>query len=282
MVADEHEQSAPRGALSGVEPSLAGKVAVVTGAASGIGLASGRALATRGARVLCVDVDAEGARRAAEELRGVPLVADVSSVEQWGEVARMAADLGGADIALLNAGVTTGEEDVTAFTDDQYRRIMGVNVGGVVFGLRALVPQMAEKGAGAVVATASMAGLIAFPGDPLYTATKHAVVGFVRAVAPRLADQGILVNAVCPSLVDTPLIDGPIRETLAGAGFPLISAEQVAEAVVHCLGSGRSGEAVFVQLGWPPTAYRFGHPPGPRQADAQGRVPPGWLAEQPS
>ena len=263
-------------------PSFEGKVAVVTGSASGIGLASARALAGGGARLVCVDVDGEGASRAAEALGGTAVEADVSSVEQWAEVARVADELGGTDIALLNAGVTTGQEDVTAVTEDQYRRIMGVNVDGVVYGVRALVPQMARKGGGAVVATASMAGLIAFPGDPLYTLTKHAVVGFVRAVAPRLAEQGIMVNAVCPSLVDTPLIDGPIRDTLAGAGFPLISADQVAEAVVHCLTSGRSGEAVFVQLGWPPTAYRFGHPPGPRMPEAEGKVPPGWLAEQPS
>ena len=262
--------------------SLEGKTAVVTGGASGIGLASGRALAALGARVVCVDVDAEGAARAAAELGGVALAVDVSRPEQWSEVARAAEELGGADIALLNAGVTTGEEDVTTVTEEQYRRIMGVNVDGVVFGVRSLVPQMAAKGGGAVVATASMAGLIAFPGDPLYTLTKHAVVGFVRAIAPRLAEEGILVNAVCPSLVDTPLIDGPIRDTLAGAGFPLIGAEQVAEAVLYCLRNGRSGEAVFVQLGWPPTAYRFGHPPGPRLPEAQGKIPPGWLAEQPS
>jgi NAD(P)-dependent dehydrogenase (short-subunit alcohol dehydrogenase family) len=261
--------------------SLAGKVAVVTGAASGIGLASARRLAALGAAVVAVDIDDGGVERAAAELGGPAVVCDVSRSDQWSAVAEAAESLGGADIAFLNAGSTTGQEDVTAVSDEQYRRILGVNVDGVFFGMRALVPQMLAKGSGAVVATSSLAGLIAFPGDPLYTLTKHAVVGLVRAVAPRLAEQRVTVNAVCPSLVDTPLIDGEIRDTLAGVGFPLIAPDAVADAVLHCITSGETGQAVFVQLGWPPTAYRFGHPPGPRLDEAQGKVPPGWLAEQP-
>lgn len=261
--------------------SLKGKVAVVTGAASGIGLATSRRLAGLGARLVAVDVDDRGVRRLADEVGGRPVVADVSSAERWREIAGAAAELGGADIAFLNAGVTTGQQDIAALTDDEYRRILGVNVDGVVFGVRALVPQMLSKGAGALVATSSLAGLIAFPGDPVYTLTKHAVVGLVRALAPRLAEDNVTINAVCPSLVDTPLIDGEIRDTLAGAGFPLISPEQVADAVMYCLEEGRTGEAVFVQLGWPPTSYRFGHAPGPRLDNLEGKVPPGWLAEQP-
>lgn len=261
--------------------SLEGKVAVVTGAASGIGLATSRRLVAGGAQVVAVDVDGTGVQRVVEELGGRPVIADVSRSDQWPAVVEAAGGLGGVDIAFLNAGVTSGQPDVTALTDDQYRRITGVNVDGVVFGVRALVPQMAAKGGGAVVATSSLAGLIAFPGDPVYTLTKHAVVGFVRALAPRLAEQHITVNAVCPSLVDTPLIDGEIRDTLAGVGFPLISPDAVADAVLWCLSEGRTGEAVFVQLGWPPTAYRFGRPPGPRLADAQGKIPPGWMAEPP-
>ncbi len=267
--------------MSEVTASVEGKVAVVTGGGSGIGLATARRLSSLGATVLVVDIDGDAARRSASELDGRALSADVSQPEQWTRIAAASSELGGADIAFLNAGTTTGEQDITAFTDEQYRRILGVNVDGVAFGMRALVPQMTDKGGGAVVATSSLAGLIAFPGDPLYTLTKHAVVGLVRAVAPRLAEQNVTVNAVCPSLVDTPLIDGEIRDLLTGSGFPLISPEAVAGAVLFCITSGQTGQAVFVQLGWPPTPYRFGHPPGPRLEGAQGKVPPGWLAEQP-
>jgi|SRR5579884_8610 len=261
--------------------SVDGKLAVVTGGASGIGLATGRRLVAAGASVVVVDRDAEGARAAAEELGGEAIVADVSSTSAWADIAARVTELGGADVAFLNAGVTTGQQDITELSDEQYRRIMGVNVDGVVFGVRALVPAMAAKGGGAVVATSSLAGLIAFPGDPVYTLGKHAVVGFVRALAPWLADKQITVNAVCPSLVDTPLIDGEIRDVLAGSGFPLIQPDDVAAAVMYCVLGEQTGQAVFVQLGWEPTPYRFGRPPGPRVPDAQGKVPPGWLAEQP-
>ncbi|MHB8439291.1 MAG: SDR family NAD(P)-dependent oxidoreductase [Acidimicrobiales bacterium] len=258
---------------------LNGKVAVVTGAASGIGLASARRLAAQGVTVVIVDLDGIGASRAADELGGRAVQADVSRTEEWTRIVAAAAELGGADIAFLNAGVTTGEEDITVLDEEQYRRIVGVNVDGVVFGVRALVPQMAAKAGGAIVATSSLAGLIAFPGDPVYTLTKHAVVGFVRSLAPRLAEQNITVNAVCPSLVDTPLIDGPIRDVLSGSGFPLIEPDKVADAVLHCINGDETGQAVFVQLGWEPTAYRFGRPPGPRLESVKGQVPPGWLAE---
>ena len=260
--------------------TLQGKVAVVTGAASGIGLASARRLAGLGAVVVAVDIDAAGAEQAAKELSGTAVNADVSRTDDWARIVDVADGLGGVDVAFLNAGTTTGQEDIAALSDADYRRIMGVNVDGVVFGTRAVVPSMTRRGGGAIVATSSLAGLIAFPGDPVYTLTKHAVVGFVRAVAPRLEEQHITINAVCPSLVDTPLIDGEIRDTLAGVGFPLIPPDSVADAVLYCVGGQATGQAVFVQLGWEPTPYRFGHPPGPRLEEAKGKVPPGWLAQQ--
>src|SRR5207247_5770526 len=103
---------------------------------------------------------------------------------------------GGIDVAHLNAGVTTGEAAIDAVTDDQYRRIMGPNVDGVVFGTRALVPVMDRRGGGAIVATASLAGLISFPPDPIYALTKHAVLRLVRSLRPQLAARNITVNAV--------------------------------------------------------------------------------------
>jgi NAD(P)-dependent dehydrogenase (short-subunit alcohol dehydrogenase family) len=259
--------------------ALQGKVAVVTGGASGIGRASARRLAAEGARVLVVDIQADAAAEVAAELDGAALEADVSRPEHWMSIVDAARALGGVDLAHLNAGVTTGEEDIAKVTDAQYRRILGVNVDGVVFGTRALVPEIAARGGGAIVATSSLAGIVAFPGDSLYTLTKHAVVGFVRSLGPRLAEQQITINAVCPSLVDTPLIDGEIRDVLAGSGFPLIAPEEVAEAVLACMLGDDTGQAVMVQLGCAPTAYRFARVPGPRKPGAEGKIPPGWLAD---
>ena len=189
---------------------LDGKVAVVTGGSSGIGLATVRRFKADGASVVVADL--------AEGPEGDAFVrADVSRPEDWPAVVAAAEKLGGLDVAYLNAGVTTGEPDITALTDEQYRRIMGANVDGVVFGARAVVAPMAARGGGAIVATASLAGLIAFPPDPVYTLTKHAVVGFVRSLAQQLEAKGITINAVCPGIVDTPLVGEPAKTALSDA-----------------------------------------------------------------
>ena len=187
---------------------LAGKVAVVTGGGSGIGLATATHLAEAGVAVAVVDLDGESAERVAAGLRGLGLQADVGRSDEWpGIVDAVTTRFGGIDLAHLNAGVTTGEADITNVTDDIYRRAVGVNVDGVVFGVRALVPAISARGGGAIVATASLAGLIGFSPDPIYCLTKHAVVGLVRSLGPQLAERKITINAVCPSIVDTPLID---------------------------------------------------------------------------
>lgn len=259
--------------------ALSGKVAVVTGGASGIGLASARLLSSEGATVVVVDADGDGAERAAASIGGVAVRADVGDAGTWKDIVGAARQLGGLDVVHLNAGVTTGEPDIEKVSDEQYRRILSVNVDGIVFGARAVVPELASRGGGSIVATSSLAGIVAFAGDPMYTLTKHAVVGFVRAVAPRLAERNITINAICPGLVDTPLIDGEIRDALAGSGFPLIAPDDVAAAVLGCVLGTDTGQAVVVQLGREPVAYRFGRSPGPRLAGAEGTIPPGWLAD---
>ena len=186
---------------------LAGAVAVVTGGGSGIGLATATLLADAGVSVAVVDLDRTAAERTAESLGGLGLQADVGRPEQWpGIVDAVTSRFGGIDLAHLNAGVMTGEADIVALSDEAYRRAMSVNVDGVVYGVRAVVPAMAARGGGAIVATASLAGLIGFSPDPIYCLTKHAVVGLVRSVVPQLAEHGITINAVCPSIVDTPMV----------------------------------------------------------------------------
>jgi NAD(P)-dependent dehydrogenase (short-subunit alcohol dehydrogenase family) len=236
---------------------LDGKVAVVTGGSSGIGLATVRRFKADGALVVVADLT--------EGPEGDAFVrTDVSRPEDWPAVVAAAEKLGGVDVAYLNAGVTTGESDITALTDEQYRRIMGANVDGVVFGARAVVPPMAARGGGAIVATASLAGLIAFPPDPVYTLTKHAVVGFVRSLAQQLEAKGITINAVCPGIVDTPLVGEPAKTALSAAGFPIIPPEQIADAVFALATGGATGQAVVCQAGRDPVPYEFRDVPGPR------------------
>jgi NAD(P)-dependent dehydrogenase (short-subunit alcohol dehydrogenase family) len=258
--------------------ALSGKVALVTGGASGIGLATATRLAEAGVSVAIVDLDGASAERAADTLGGLGLQADVGRSGEWpGIVDAVTSRFGGIDLAHLNAGVLTGESDITRVTDDIYRRAVGVNVDGVVFGVRALVPALAARGGGAIVATASLAGLIGFSPDPIYCLTKHAVVGLVRSLVPQLAERHITINAVCPSIVDTPLIDDT-RELLERSGFPLIDADAVSVAVVDRLSGEESGEAMVIQAGREALPFRFARPPGPRAGSTVGQLPPEELA----
>lgn len=254
--------------------SLAAKVAVVTGGGSGIGLATATRLAAAGASVAVVDLHGESAERAVFEFGGLALQADVGRSDEWpGIIEAVSRRFGGIDLAHLNAGITTGEADITAVTDEIYRRATGVNVDGVFFGVRAVVPAMVERGAGAIVATASLAGLIGFSPDPIYCLTKHAVVGLVRSLEPQLADKSITINAVCPSIVDTPLI-ADMRDVLEASGFPLIDVESVSMTVVDLLSGDATGQAMVIQAGREAIPFRFARPPGPRAGSTVGQMPP--------
>ena len=215
------------------------KSALVTGGASGIGAAIAALLEREGARVQLLDVR-DGF--------------DVSDASAW-------EDVGSVELACLNAGVVTGESDVAQLSDAAYRRILGANVDGVVFGTRRLASVMEEGSA--IVVTASLAGLVAAPQDAIYTLTKHAVVGFVRAVAPQLAERGIRINAVAPGFVDTPLL-GEGRDRLQDEGFPLLQPDDVADAVLLAARSDDTGQVWAVQPGREPLQFRYPNVPGPR------------------
>ena len=214
--------------------------ALVTGSAGGIGGAIVDRLKAEGFEVRELDV-----------LSGF----DVSDPEAWEHV-------GSGDLACLNAGVVTGESAVSELTDEQYRRAVGVNVDGVVFGVRRL-DRVMPKGS-CIVVTASLGGLTAIDDDPIYGLTKHAVVGFVRSVAPQLANRGIRIQAVCPGWADTPLTTPEFRNELTGRGFRLLRPDEVAHGVWAAYKSEGTGEAWVVQPGREPLRYEFKGVPGPR------------------
>jgi NAD(P)-dependent dehydrogenase (short-subunit alcohol dehydrogenase family) len=257
-------------------PAMDGKVALVTGAASGIGQATAERLAAEGAVVCVVDLIDDAGRQVAESVGGVFHQADVGDADEVGAAfATCERELGGPDIAFLNAGIAIGHADIETLPDDLYRKIMRVNVDGVVYGTRAAVRAMQRRGGGAIVATASLAGLIPFPPDPVYDLTKHAVVGFIRSVAPSLLAKGITANTVNPGMTDTNIIGEDARRLIEEANFPLMPASQIAEAVLRIVTGGRTGECWVCQPGREPEPYRFHDVPGPRTQGAQGRVPPG-------
>lgn len=217
--------------------------AIVTGGASGIGAAIVARLGSAGLDVESLDLSTGF---------------DVSEPEAWDAV-------GAVDVACLNAGVLGGAADPTQIELESYRRAFAVNVDGVVLGVRRLAQVM--PAGGRIVCTASLAGLTSIPEDPVYAATKHAVVGFVRSVAPVLEERGISINAVCPGIADTPMLADASRERFRAAGFPLLGADEVAEAVWVALSSGETGRAWAVQPGRAPVDFRFPRVPGPRTAD---------------
>jgi NAD(P)-dependent dehydrogenase (short-subunit alcohol dehydrogenase family) len=257
--------------------NLAGKVALVTGAASGIGRATAERFAAEGMRVCVVDQHEDGGREVAAGIDGTFHVADVGdAAEVDAAFAHCVRELGGLDVAYLNAGIAIGHTDIETLPDDVYRRIMRVNVDGVVYGARAAVREMLRGGGGgAIVATASLAGLIPFPPDPVYDLTKHAVVGFMRSIAPTLAPKGITANCVNPGMTDTAILTDDARAMLAAADFPLIPPAQIADAVVHAVTSGETGRCWVCQPGRDAVRYEFRDVPGPRTEGARGRVPPG-------
>jgi NAD(P)-dependent dehydrogenase (short-subunit alcohol dehydrogenase family) len=226
------------------------RTALVTGSAGGIG----RALVER--------LEHEGT-----EVRELDLVTgfDVSDPTAWQGVDRV-------ELACLNAGIATSTASITELSGEEYRRVVAVNIHGVVYGVRRLARVM-EHG-DAIVVTASLAGLTDVESDPIYALTKHAVVGFVRSVAPQLAERGIRINAVCPGFADTPMVAGELRESLEAAGFPLLTADEVVEAVMRAARSDGVGDAWVVQPGRDPEPYRFRGIPGPRVPGAEGIAPP--------
>lgn len=246
--------------------------ALVTGGASGIGAAVVRRLAGGGARVAVVDRDSDGAGRVADEVGGVALPGDVSDPEVMPAlVAEAERRFGRLDVVFLNAGTIARQAGIAELDMDDYRRIVGVNLDHVVFGTCAATPALRRAGGGTIVATASLAGLTPLPSDPLYTMTKHAVVGYVRSAGVALERQaeGVRLCAVCPGFADTPLIAEQRDQFI---GFPLLSAEDVADGVLAILERGRSGEAWYVQPGREPAPYGFRGIPGP-----VGSTPPPML-----
>jgi NAD(P)-dependent dehydrogenase (short-subunit alcohol dehydrogenase family) len=214
--------------------------ALVTGSAGGIGSAIVEKLRSEGLEVRELDL-----------VNGF----DVTDPEAWEHI-------GSVDLACLNAGVLTGSEDVANLTDDQYRHAVAVNVDGVVFGVRRLDRVMPTGST--IIVTASLAGLTAIPDDPIYGLTKHAVVGFVRSVAPQLAERGIRIQSVCPGWANTGLLTSEFKEELDGRGYRLLAPSKVADGVWAAYKSEGTGEAWIVQPGREPLQYEFKGVPGPR------------------
>jgi len=202
---------------------VAGKVAIVTGAAAGIGRATALKFAAEGAKVIVSDIDEAGAAHTVGLIAttGGEAKVVVADVSRTGDVSALidatVAAYGRLDCACNNAGIEGRIGPLVEQTDDNYDRIMAVNAKGTFLCLRAEIGQMLRNGGGAIVNMSSVAGLIGFPGLSPYVASKHAVNGLTRNAALEYSKVGIRVNSVCPGGIDTRMLDSLAEQATGGS-----------------------------------------------------------------
>jgi len=251
--------------LDPTSQAFAGRVALVTGGGSGIGRAAAQLFARHGASVLVADRDEHGGQESVELIAAAGGAArfqrvDVADPDEVRAMVAAAVDaFGRLDVALNNAGMPGTYAALDQQTMADWDRTLAVNLTGVFLSMQAEIAAMVETGGGAIVNTASAAGLIGFANLPAYVASKHGVVGLTKAVALEFARKNVRVNAVCPGTIRTPMLEGfaGSEEALLGMGrmVPvgrLGTSEEVAEATVWLCSDAASfitGHALSVDGG---------------------------------
>jgi NAD(P)-dependent dehydrogenase (short-subunit alcohol dehydrogenase family) len=227
-------------------------VILVTGGANGIGAALVRRFTVGGHHVVAADIDAHAGTELAEQTGCHYIETDVAELAaNRAAVAETVARFGRLDTVCLNAGAPIRRTLGDDFDAEHYRRGMSINLDGIVYGANAALPHL-PAGRGAVLITASLAGITASP-DLYYATSKHALIGFTRSLALLLQPDGITVNVMCPGFVGTRLVTAH-RNALAGHGLAIAEPSHVANAAVAILDSGETGRAWDVQAGRP-TAF---------------------------
>ncbi len=239
---------------------LEGKVALVTGAGAGIGLATARAFAQAGAAVALADVDEDAVRQAADGLIAVghKALAVRCNVSDKSEVATMVdrtvSAFGRLDAAYNNAGVNCDGADMLQTSDDEFERILDVNLRGVWNCMKAELRQMTAQGSGAIVNCSSIGGMVGSKGRSAYSASKHTVLGLTRSAALDYATQGIWINAICPGITNTPMAVAVTKNNDPETVKAMIAREPI----------GRFGEpeeiaSAVVWLCTPAASFMIGH-----------------------
>lgn len=228
-----------------------GKVALITGAASGIGRAAAIRFAQEGARVFCADLNFAGAENVAAEIGGNAAAIQVDVAEYASNqamVARVMEQAGQLDVAFLNAGFYGAAEGLGTVDEAFFDRVVAINLKGTFNGIKAVEPVIAQGGA--VVVTASAAGVIGHPANPAYSAAKHGIVGLVKSCVDAFAARGARINALCPGGVETPLI--------GAADVPMIDPQDLPRVALRGMGSAQHVAEVALWLASPAAGFITG------------------------
>jgi NAD(P)-dependent dehydrogenase (short-subunit alcohol dehydrogenase family) len=250
-----------------------GSVALITGGTGGFGRALATKLRALDVTVVLTDLDSQRNRSVAADLGCPFLPLDVTDrAANQAVVARIEAEHGRLDAAYLNAGISAAASD-DDLDLEEFMRVVDIDLFGVVYGVQAARPAIKRAGGGAIVVTASLAGLAPMAGDPAYSVAKGGAIAFVRSMAPRLSAEGTTISAICPGFADTAIID-PIREEFDKAGFPVLTADEVADAMVMAWTSAEPGAAYVVQPGVGTVPYTFKGVPSAKTTAGETAVVP--------
>lgn len=231
-----------------------GQVAFITGASSGMGLATARAFAASGAAVALADINEAALTAAAEQLTGeghqvIAIACDVADEDQVAAaIDRTVATFGRLDMAYNNAGIQIPPAGAAEESAEQFDRVNAINLRGIWASMKHELRHMRAQGSGAIVNCSSLGGLVGIPGRASYHASKHGVIGLTGSAALEYAPRGIRINAICPGTIDTPMVSdmidkGELDRAEAEAGQPinrLGTADEIAQAVLWLCSPGAS------------------------------------------
>ena len=229
-------------ATEGMTGRLDGKIAVITGAASGFGEGMARRFSAEGAKVVVADLNGTGAEKVANEIDGIPIAVDVSNAADIDRMIKEAEALGGPDILINNAGFTHPNQSMLEVDEETFDRIYAVNVKAIFLAAKRAVPTMKAKGGGVIINTASTAGLRPRPGLVAYNSSKGAAISMTKSMAIELAPDNIRVNALCPVAGETGMLhlfmgeDTPEKRELFKSSIPigrLSTPEDMASAALY-------------------------------------------------